>query len=145
MTPRNGELIIAATQDFITGAYLMTLRDTFFTRSEISRLAGWLVAGSDMDMDVELPPPCMLKVNKQNSCLVIRSLRGLLILLSISQPQVLWSGKQAFSLILRPNKKCPVKANLCTKGRSYTKGEDLCFKDSCNYYQFYLIHLIFPI
>ncbi|KAK7603430.1 hypothetical protein V9T40_003429 [Parthenolecanium corni] len=106
VTPRNGELIIAATQDFITGAYLMTSKDTFLTRSEISRLAGWLVAGSDMDMDVELPPPCMLK------------------------PQVMWSGKQAFSLILRPNKKCPVKANLRTKGKSYTKGEDMCFKDS---------------
>lgn len=44
----------------------MTSKDTFLTRSEISRLAGWLVAGSDMDMDVELPPPCMLKVIYRN-------------------------------------------------------------------------------
>lgn len=63
MTPRNGELIIAATQDFLTGAYLLTLKDTFLTKSEISRLAGWLIAGPDMNMDIELPPPCILKVN----------------------------------------------------------------------------------
>lgn len=41
----------------------MTLKDTFLTKSEISRLAGWLIAGPDMDMDIELPPPCILKVN----------------------------------------------------------------------------------
>lgn len=56
----------------------MTLRDTFFTRSEISRLAGWLVAGSDMDLDVELPPPCMLKVNNQNSRVFISFLNWVL-------------------------------------------------------------------
>jgi len=54
--------MIAATQDFLTGAYLMTLRDTFFTKAQISRLVGWLIAGPDMDMDIDLPPPCILKV-----------------------------------------------------------------------------------
>lgn len=67
VTPRNGELIIAATQDFLTGAYLLTLKDTFLTKSEISRLAGWLIAGPDMDMDIELPPPCIQKVRASNT------------------------------------------------------------------------------
>lgn len=67
VTPRNGELIIAATQDFLTSAYLMTLKDRFLSKEEITVLAGWLVAGKDMDMDVELPPPCILKVNNLNS------------------------------------------------------------------------------
>ena len=47
------------------------------------------------------------------------------------QPVALWTGKQIFGLILRPNKKCLVKANLCTKGRAYTNNEELCVNDSC--------------
>lgn len=44
----------------------------------------------------------------------------------------LWTGKQIFSLILKPSKDCPVKANLRTKGKQYCgKGEDLCHNDSC--------------
>lgn len=46
------------------------------------------------------------------------------------QPKRLWTGKQIFSLILRPNKKCPVKANLEAKGKAYTKNNELCVKDS---------------
>lgn len=52
-------------------------------------------------------------------------------MLNCPQPQRLWSGKQAFSMILKPNRKCHIKANLRTKGRSYTHGEDICFKDNC--------------
>lgn len=49
----------------------------------------------------------------------------------------LWSGKQIFSLILKPNKDCPVKANLRTKGKQYCgKGEDLCSNDSCEFLLF---------
>lgn len=32
---------------------------------------------------------------------------------------------------MRPSKKCPVKANLRCKGKSYTRDEEFCFKDSC--------------
>lgn len=55
--------MIAATQDFLTGAYLLTLRDTFLTKAEVCRLAGWLIAGPDMDLDIDIPPPTILKVN----------------------------------------------------------------------------------
>lgn len=36
-----------------------------------------------------------------------------------------------FSLLLRPNAKCPVMANLETRGKNYTSNRDLCVKDSC--------------
>ncbi|BES88212.1 Hypothetical protein polymerase [Nesidiocoris tenuis] len=46
------------------------------------------------------------------------------------KPVRLWTGKQIFSLILKPNKKCKVLANLRTKGRAYTSGEEMCSSDS---------------
>ena len=109
MTPRNGELLIAATQDFITGAYLLTQKDTFLNRSEAYQLAGCLISGFDSNMEVVLPQPAILK------------------------PYKLWTGKQIFSLILKPNTDCPIKANLKTKGRAYTCNEELCINDSCKY------------
>lgn len=63
MTPRNGELLIAATQDFITGAYLLTQRDNFLTRAEVCQLAATLLAGSDVNMNIDLPPPAIQKVS----------------------------------------------------------------------------------
>ena len=35
VTPRNGELMIGATQDFLTGAYLITQKDQFFDRAKV--------------------------------------------------------------------------------------------------------------
>ncbi|VDM52864.1 unnamed protein product [Angiostrongylus costaricensis] len=43
ITPRSGEPLIAAIQDFITGAYLLTHKDTFLTISEVSRLAASVI------------------------------------------------------------------------------------------------------
>lgn len=63
MTPRNGELLIAATQDFLTGAYLLTLKDTFLDFMHASHLAATLLAGDDTYMNIDLPTPCILKVN----------------------------------------------------------------------------------
>ncbi|XP_036293989.1 DNA-directed RNA polymerase III subunit RPC1 isoform X4 [Pipistrellus kuhlii] len=46
-------------------------------------------------------------------------------------PVTLWTGKQIFSVILRPSDDNPVRANLRTKGKQYCgKGEDLCVNDS---------------
>lgn len=105
VTPRNGDLLIAATQDFITGAYLLTQKDTFL-QLEQARLALCILAGPDASLVVTLPPPAIVK------------------------PARLWTGKQIFSLILRPNAECPVKANLKTKGKTYTTGKELCVNDS---------------
>jgi DNA-directed RNA polymerase III subunit RPC1 len=106
VTPRNGELLIAATQDFITGGYLMTQRDEFLTKEKAMMLAACMLSGPDSNMNIELPPPAILK------------------------PRRLWTGKQIFSLIMRPNRKCPVQANLITKGKNYTGNGDMCVRDS---------------
>ena len=34
VTPRNGEPMVSATQDFITASYLVTYKDIFFTKEE---------------------------------------------------------------------------------------------------------------
>lgn len=106
VTPRNGELLIAATQDFITGGYLLTKRDVFLNKGEASQLAACLLAGTDSNMTIELPMPAILK------------------------PTQLWTGKQIFSLILRPNSKCKILANLQCKGKTYVSNEDLCINES---------------
>ncbi|CAB1343971.1 unnamed protein product [Coregonus sp. 'balchen'] len=107
VTPRNGEPLIAAIQDFLTGAYLLTLKDTFFDRSKACQIVASILVGVDEKIKIALPHPAILK------------------------PMTLWTGKQIFGLILKPSKACPVKANLRTKGKQYSgKGEDLCSNDS---------------
>lgn len=106
VTPKNGELLIAATQDFITGGYLLTQRDEFLTKEQAMQLAACLLAGPDSNLNIDMPPPAILK------------------------PRRLWTGKQIFSLILKPNKYSKVKANLSTKGKNYTGNNDMCIKDS---------------
>ena len=106
VTPRNGELMIAATQDFITGGYLLTQKDSFFDRGKVCQIISQILAGDEKTMKIDLPPPAIVK------------------------PIQLWTGKQIFSLLLRPNKKSRVLANLVTKGKSYTNGEEFCINDS---------------
>uniref|UniRef100_UPI0037E98FD2 DNA-directed RNA polymerase III subunit RPC1 n=1 Tax=Semicossyphus pulcher TaxID=241346 RepID=UPI0037E98FD2 len=107
VTPRNGEPLIAAIQDFLTGAYLLTLKDTFFDRSKACQIIASILVGKDEKVKISLPRPAIVK------------------------PMALWTGKQIFSVILKPSKECPVNANLRTKGKQYCgKGEDLCHNDS---------------
>ncbi|XP_059619730.1 DNA-directed RNA polymerase III subunit RPC1 [Phlebotomus argentipes] len=106
VTPKNGELLIAATQDFITGGYVLTQKDEFLTKERAMQLATCLIAGPDANMTVELPPPAILK------------------------PRVMWTGKQIFGLIMKPNKQSHTLINLETKGKNYTANQDLCCKDS---------------
>lgn len=108
VTPRNGELIISATQDFLTGAYLLTLKDQFFTRPEAYRIIGW--AGSSKLEYIELPPPCILK------------------------PMQLWTGKQIISVVFRPNKHSKIELNLRAKGKNYSgSGEEMNVEDTCKF------------
>ena len=108
VTPRNGEPLIAAIQDFITGGYLLTQKDVFFDRSKAIQIISSIMAASDLKTFIDLPKPCILI------------------------PCSLWSGKQIFSLILKPNKFSEININLRTKGKNYSgKDEDLCVNDSC--------------
>ncbi len=59
VTPRNGQPLIAATQDFITGAYLLSKKDTFFTRAQIAQIIGFMC---DAELQIDLPHPAIVKV-----------------------------------------------------------------------------------
>lgn len=105
-TPKNGEPIISATQDFITAAYLLSSKENFFDRKTFTHLCMYMVDGN---LQLDLPPPAIVK------------------------PQALWTGKQVFSVLMRPNKDSPVLVNLDAKCRDYKfrKGEcpDMCPND----------------
>lgn len=92
LTPKSGEPIIAATQDFITGSYLVTHKDSFFDRKQFVQLLSMM---SDADLQFDLPPP------------------------AIHKPAALWTGKQVFSLLIRPNKKSKVVINLDAKAKTF--------------------------
>ncbi|KAK5129605.1 hypothetical protein LTR08_003036 [Meristemomyces frigidus] len=117
-TPKNGTPIIAAIQDFITGAYLLSQKDLFFNRRQFCQVVGYMFDGlhvkdpyTGKTHAVELPPPAMLK------------------------PQTLWTGKQVWSVLMKPHHLYPVNVNLDAKGKQYkapSKGEapDMLANDS---------------
>ncbi|KAK9241435.1 hypothetical protein V1525DRAFT_393139 [Lipomyces kononenkoae] len=92
ITPRNGEPIIAATQDFITGSFLISRKDAFFDRAQFCMLCAMMTDG---DEKFDLPPPAIMK------------------------PVYLWTGKQVFSAMIKPNKECKVVINLDAKNKTY--------------------------
>jgi len=98
-TPKNGEPIIAATQDFITAAYLLSSKDRFFDRKTFSYLGMHMLGG---ETHLDIPPPAILK------------------------PRALWTGKQVFSILMRPNKQSPVMVNLDAKCREYRARPGQC-------------------
>uniref|UniRef100_A0A7S2ZF96 DNA-directed RNA polymerase subunit n=1 Tax=Rhodosorus marinus TaxID=101924 RepID=A0A7S2ZF96_9RHOD len=73
VTARNGEPLIAATQDFLTASYLITRKDRFFDRAEACRILSFLM---DAEEYVVLPEPAIIK------------------------PIELWTGKQIYSCLL---------------------------------------------
>ncbi|XP_020235574.1 DNA-directed RNA polymerase III subunit 1 [Cajanus cajan] len=84
-TPKNGEILVASTQDFLTSSFLITRKDTFYDRSTFSLICSYIGDGMD---PVDLPTPAIVK------------------------PVELWSGKQLFSIILRPHANMRVYVNL---------------------------------
>jgi len=88
VTPRNGEPIIAAIQDFITASFLLSRRDRFFDRQQFTQIASFL---GDAELKIDIPPPAIWK------------------------PVRLWTGKQIFNLLMRPNKDSNVLVNLEAK------------------------------
>ncbi|VDN53841.1 unnamed protein product [Dracunculus medinensis] len=107
ITPRSGEPLIAATQDFITGGYLLTHKDSFFPRSEVHRFAAAIIDSKAKEQTrIRIPPPTILK------------------------PIELWTGKQLIELIIKPDIKSTVNLNLTTKNKNYVGNEELCNNDS---------------
>lgn len=58
-TPKNGEILIAATQDFLTTAFLLTSKDNFYDRATFGMFCCYLGDAAEM---VDLPTPAILKV-----------------------------------------------------------------------------------
>ena len=73
--------------------YLLTQKDVFFTHSEISRII--LSVTANFPERITIPPPAIIK------------------------PVRLWTGKQAFSMLLRPNRKSKELVNLSAKAKRY--------------------------
>ena len=103
VTPRNGEPLVAATQDFLTGADLITQKDVFFSRADFCRIVTYL---SDALEHVEIPPPAIWK------------------------PHQLWTGKQVISVLVRPNSSVDARVNVESEERFYTKKDQhFCSED----------------
>lgn len=103
LTPKSGEPIIAPTQDFLTCCFLLTQKDVFYDKGTFMK---YLTYFSDGLSHIDIPHPTILK------------------------PKELWTGKQLFSVLLRPNKKDSNIINLCVKERNYSgSDEHLCTRD----------------
>ncbi|CAG8193984.1 unnamed protein product [Penicillium salamii] len=96
-TPKNGEPIISAIQDFISAAYVLSSKDNFFDRASFSQICLYML-GPETRFD--LPPPSVLK------------------------PQMLWTGKQVFNILMHPNKSDPVLVNLDAACREFKQPKD---------------------
>lgn len=57
-TPKNGDLLICATQDFLTCAYLLTSKDTFLTRAQFCLMCCYMM---DAKQHVDIPHPSIVK------------------------------------------------------------------------------------
>lgn len=93
-TPKNGEPIISSIQDFITASWVLSRKDVFYDRATFVHICMYMLTP---DTKFDLPPPSILK------------------------PQMLWSGKQVFNVLMRPSRDCPVLVNLdaaCKQFRS---------------------------
>lgn len=102
VSPRNGEPLVAATQDFLTGAYMLTQRDVFLTKAQFCRLVAYL---SDAKEHIDIPPPTIFK------------------------PRRLWTGKQVISVLVRPNRQSKCYVNVESEERFYTKDRHFCKED----------------
>ncbi|RJE23144.1 DNA-directed RNA polymerase [Aspergillus sclerotialis] len=105
VTPKNGKPIIGAIQDFISTSYILSWKDTFLDRASFAQICFQM-----LETGFDLPPPSILK------------------------PQSLWTGKQVFNVLMRPNKNDPVLVNIDTPCRHFraAKGQpnDLSSNDA---------------
>ncbi|KAM7490586.1 hypothetical protein LguiA_033507 [Lonicera macranthoides] len=108
-TPKNGEILVASTQDFLTSSFLITRKDTFYDRASFSQICSYM--GDAMD-PIDLPTPALIK------------------------PIELWTGKQVFSVLLRPHASMRVYMNLNVTEKTYIKSrETMCPNDGFVYFR----------
>ncbi|KAM0680575.1 hypothetical protein GINT2_001263 [Glugoides intestinalis] len=101
-TARNGEPLISCTQDFLTGAYLLTSKEVFLTRVKFSQLCSYACGGI---------------------------FPGTSIRPTILAPVELFTGKQVVEFVIQFSLKeklhMNAKVNLKTKNRSFKSEDDL--------------------
>jgi DNA-directed RNA polymerase III subunit RPC1 len=100
VSPRNGEPVIAAIQDFITASYLLSRKDQFFDRRSFTQICSYF---GDANMHIDIPPPTIWK------------------------PQRLWTGKQVFNVLMRPNKKSQIYVNVECKCNKIQQPDPKCY------------------
>ena len=93
-SPKSGELLIASTQDFLATCFLITQKDYFLDRTHFIRYCTYFNDGIEK---IEIPPPTIYK------------------------PKELWTGKQLFSVLLKPNKKYKIVINLKNKSKTFSR------------------------
>ncbi|EAU80581.1 DNA-directed RNA polymerase III largest subunit [Coprinopsis cinerea okayama7 len=96
VTPRNGEPVISAIQDFITASFLISRKDRFFDRREFTQICCYL---GDADLHIDIPPPTIWK------------------------PVQLWTGKQIFNVLMRPNKQSKIFINVESKCQKWEEAK----------------------
>jgi DNA-directed RNA polymerase III subunit RPC1 len=64
-TPKNGEILVSATQDFLTSAYLLSRKDCFMERAEFALLCSYMGDALDLVSQRMLsPPPPRVQANE---------------------------------------------------------------------------------
>jgi DNA-directed RNA polymerase III subunit RPC1 len=86
ITPRHGEMLIAATQDFLSASFILTRKNMFLDRSQMTYFASFF---SDAKESIDLPPPAIIK------------------------PARLWTGKQLYSLLFKVKQRHVAARLLC--------------------------------
>lgn len=105
ITGRNGEPLVAASQDFLSAAYLLTQKDRFYSKEMFCTLASHF---GNADEHIDIPIPAILK------------------------PVPLWTGKQVFTSLVRPNRNSKTFVNFEMKEKNYMsdlKRKHFCPKD----------------
>ena len=93
VTPKDGTPLISAIQDFITASYLLSSLDQFYDRQTFT---GICLGMLDNKTKFKLPLP------------------------SIVKPQMMWTGKQVFNVLMRPNNGLGVLVNVDARCRGYS-------------------------
>jgi DNA-directed RNA polymerase beta' subunit len=101
ITPRTGDVLVAATQDFLSCAFLLSRRDRFFTRAQMTQMCWHMlgVEGRAERIVLHLPMPTVVR------------------------PVQLWTGKQLVEVMLCPNRaeRARVNINLVAKTKTLSK------------------------
>ncbi|KAI9715550.1 MAG: hypothetical protein M1828_000802 [Chrysothrix sp. TS-e1954] len=112
-TPKDGTPIVAATQDFVTAAYLLSSKDRFYDRQTFVQICTYMFDGEGVRTgpkkrtadgktkqfsahSIDLPEPVILK------------------------PEALWTGKQVFNVLMKPTHNSDVHVNFDAAGRHFT-------------------------